>query len=127
MVAVVVTLAPGNVRGEGGGDCPRLGAVALDYVRHVVTDHPTEPSQLVPLVRQVVADVGRSGDAYLERRRVTTGGGSYGAGHSDGPADDERVTDLEDYPVGQLPASSRAQARRPPSKHPGGCPAPTGW
>ena len=44
-------------------------AVAGDDVGHVVADHAAEPAALVALVGEVVADVGRGGDADRHGRR----------------------------------------------------------
>src|SRR5918993_1031965 len=64
VVAVIVALARPYVVGERVRDLAVL-AVTRHQVGDVVADHPPEPPALVALVREVVTDVGRGGDAYL--------------------------------------------------------------
>jgi len=61
-------------------------------------------ADLVPLVGQVVADVGGGGDAELDAVGVSAGVGGGGADRFDGPLGDLGVGQLEDEAVGLLAA-----------------------
>src|SRR5439155_8208528 len=102
VLVVVVTAPAGDVVGE------RLrhrtpGPVPGDDVGDVVADHAAEPAALVALVREVVADVGRRGDADPDRVRVPAGRRSRLAHRLDRPGSDVGVGELQDEAVRDLP------------------------
>ena len=72
VLVVVVALAALDVVGQGGRHVGGV-AVAADDVGDVVADHPAEPPALVAQVGEVVADVGRRGDADRDRVGVPAG------------------------------------------------------
>ena len=75
-------------------------AVAHDEVVDVVAHHAAEPAQLVPLMCQVVADVGRSDHADRDRVRVAAlvlGSVAY---RLQRPFKNLRIGELEHEPVG---------------------------
>ncbi len=67
---------------------------------HVVAHHATEPPNLIALVGQVVADVGRRGDADLIVLGALVRGKHCLVRGSDGPFNDEGVSQLHDEAVG---------------------------
>src|SRR5215218_7741126 len=93
-----------------------LLAVAGDQVGDVVADHPAEPSALVALVGEVVADVGGGGDADFYVLRVAARFCSCVVDVAHGPLQNHGVRQLENEAVGLAPYGAQrlgAVARHP--------------
>ena len=99
MVAVVVPLTALHVLGQ---DSRHIGglAVAGYEVRDVITDHPAEPAQLVPLMSKVVAYIGRGGHANREVFRLPARGAGRSVDGLDRPTGDVGVGELDDEAIG---------------------------
>src|ERR687890_525261 len=102
MMAVVVTLAGPYVVGERVRHIA-VFTVAGDEVGYVVAYHATEPPALVALVGEVIADVGRGGDADLDAFRVATGFYGRVVDVLHGPVQDHGVSELQDETIGLAP------------------------
>ena len=84
----------------------------------MVADHPAEPTHLVALVGEVIADVGRSHHGDSQRLGVSPGVGRGPLHGGNGPLGDLRVGQLEYKAVG-LPAAE-IEGLRPVGGHPHG-------
>ena len=100
VVGVVVVGAVLDVVGERLRHVRGVFAVAFDELGHMVADHAAEPAQLLALVRDVVADVGRRHHAGGDRARRTPlrRGGVHDRGA--GPLQDAGVCELKHEAVG---------------------------